>query len=141
MRGPDLPLLTQNLVKKYLSDDRTGAVICVINAEAPEVQNAAIFGILADLTEELKSNCIGVFAKTDLSLSRDQGCIKVQASIRMCEILYFTAALTLILLLEMAATSHKPLQQPYVPDYCGHVQGWLCCPCQSINKPSQCFNF
>lgn len=112
MRGPDLPLLTQNLVKKYLSDDRTGAVICVINAEAPEVQNAAIFRILADLTEELKSNCIGVFAKTDLSLSRDQGCVKVQASIRMCDTLHFTAALTLILLQRWLQQVINPSSNP-----------------------------
>ena len=112
MRGPDLPLLTQNLVKKYLSDDRTGAVICVINAEAPEVQNAATFRILADLTEELKSNCIGVFSKTDLSLSRDHGCVKVQASIRMCETLYFTAALTLILLQRWLQQVINPSSDP-----------------------------
>jgi hypothetical protein len=77
-------LLTQNLVEKYIADGRTGAVICVINATLPEVQNAPIFRILSRLSEELKSNCIGVFAKTDVSHSGDLGCAKVQASIHKC---------------------------------------------------------
>jgi hypothetical protein len=97
MRGPDLPTLTQNLVHKYISDSRTGAVICVINAFLPEVQNAPIFRILAGLPDELKSNCIGVFAKTDTSCTPDHGCAKVQASVCVCP-LYRTPLLTLVLL-------------------------------------------
>jgi hypothetical protein len=97
MRGPDLPTLTQNLVHKYISDSRTGAVICVINAFLPEVQNAPIFRILAGLSDELKSNCIGVFAKTDISFTPDHGCAKVQASVCVYP-LYRTPFLTLVLL-------------------------------------------
>jgi len=85
LRGPDLPLLTQKLIQKYISDGDTGAVISVISATVPEVQNAPIFRILAELPEELKSNCIGVFAKTDMSLSQDHGLVLCDASdIRHC---------------------------------------------------------
>jgi hypothetical protein len=73
MRGPDLPLLTQKLIQKYILDSDTGAIISVISATVPEVQNAPIFRILADLPQELKSNCICVFAKTDMSIGQDHG--------------------------------------------------------------------
>ena len=75
LRGPNLPLLTQNLVHKYVSDSSTGAIICVINATLPEVQNAPIFRILAGLPDELKANCIGVFAKTDMTVVHDYKCV------------------------------------------------------------------
>ena len=85
LRGPDLPLLTQKLIQKYISDSDTGAVISVISATVPEVQNAPIFRILAELPEDLKSNCIGVFTKTDMSLSQDHGLVLCDAyDIRNC---------------------------------------------------------
>jgi hypothetical protein len=109
--GPDLPSLTQKLVEKYIADGRTGAVICVINATLPEVQNAPIFRILSGLPEELKSNCIGVFAKTDMTQSNTGGCAKVQASLGTCiaYVICIVLRRSHVFCSELVAASHRSL--------------------------------
>lgn len=64
----NLPELTTLCCKKYMEDERTGAVVCVVDATLGNLNTSKSIKMVQQSSERLKNNTIGVFAKSDLAV-------------------------------------------------------------------------